>query len=879
MTLDKNMTSVSDGRLPAIGKPSHYDLCYTNIDLQRHTFDGLVSIHLTALANTGSSISLNALDLYLLSASLKCKRKESVTKDAVEFCYNPRNQTVEIIFSEFTWQQGEDYTLSIVFHGVLNDLMRGLYRSTYKALDGSIATMSTTQFEPTDARRAFPCLDEPALKATFQLSVTIPTHLSALSNTPSASIHTTGTNKTITFQPTPQMSTYLVALVVGQMDSISTTSNGIATTVYTVPGKAAQGQFCLDTAVRCLNLYQDLFQVPYPLIKSDLIAVPDFAAGAMENWGLVTYREAKILVTDKTSQSTLRGIARTVCHELAHMWFGNLVTMEFWTQLWLKEGVARYMEFVAIDLLFPEWNAWIEFVQSVYGLAMSLDSMKSSHPVEVKVMHADEINQIFDAISYAKGASIVRMVSTYLGVETFMRGMQMYLQRHSFGNAETHMLWEALQEASGIPVVEFMTPWTKQVGFPILILTETTIESPRFLVSGPGSDVSEHANSWPIPVTALVEGCDEVQGPWVINGPAGDETQALMEQIKAWQSDGKWFKLNVDQSGFFRVAYTREQWARLATVMSPDGPLSSIDRLGLISDSFASGRSGYAPIVDSLEFVKDFGFHKKAEYAVWEELAENLSNLASLYRSETFFGNFQEYAKRIFSSHLERLGWDAKEGECARTGSLRGTIIRMLSIAGEEGVHQEAFRRFCEFEQQGVALPGDLQAMIFKLAMQHDEAHTFAALKAIYEKSTSPEEQRDCLSVLGSVKDEIRHADMLQYTLFSGEIRLQDIGFSLNSLSSSTDEGGRACWTLFTTRYEEMKSKFASGPMWGPIVGLTCRGLKTLEEANEVERFFELHPPGSATRRLSQALEAVRTRATRLERDRDSVNSYLASNS
>ena len=868
----------TNGRLQAIGKPSFYDLSYTTIDLENHAFDGVVSIHLTALATTGSSITLNALDLYLVSATLKGQGNSDhdSIKQANEFRYQKQNQTVEIIFDEFTWAQGKEYILTIFFRGVLNDLMRGFYRSTYKALDGSLTTMATTQFEPTDARRAFPCLDEPALKAVFRLTVTVPRTLSCLSNTPPASIHTTGTNKTITFQPTPKMSTYLLAIVVGELDSISTISNGIATTVYTVPGKAAQGQFCLDTAVKCLDLYQKLFQVPYPLSKSDLVAVPDFAAGAMENWGLVTYREAKILVTDSTSQSTLRGIARTVCHELAHMWFGNLVTMEFWTQLWLKEGVARYMEFVAIDKIFPGWNAWTEFVQSVYGLAMSLDSMKSSHPVEVKVTHSDEINEIFDAISYAKGASLVRMISTYIGIDKFMLGMQIYLQRHAYGNAETHMLWEALQEASGVPVLELMTPWTTQTGFPILVLAETTVLTPRFLASGPGKDESEYSEQWPIPVTALVEGSDEVQGPWVIHGPAGDESRGLLEQIQVWTSEGKWFKLNVDQSGFYRVAYTDEQWNNLARAMSPSGPLSTTDRLGLISDSFAAGRSGYAPIVNSLDFVKDFGDHEEAEYAVWQELAENLCNLASLYRSEGFFAKFQNYLTTIFSSHLKRLGWDAKQGECPRTGTLRGTIIRVLSAAGDEIVCYEGFQRFCAFENQGLAIPGDLQSIIFALAMRHDEAYTFAALKLMFEASTFPEEQRNCLDVLGSVKDLSRHEEMLDYALFSGKVRLQDIGFPLNSLSSSTDEGGIACWSLFRRRYEEIKAKFASGPMWGPIVGLMCRGMRTLEEAYEVETFFEQNPPGSATRRLSQALEAIRTRAARLERDRETVTSYFA---
>jgi aminopeptidase N len=288
--------------------------------------------------------------------------------------------------------------------------------------------------------------------------------------------------------------------------------------------------------------------------------------------------------------------------------------MEFWTQLWLKEGVARFMEFVGIDSIFPEWDAWTEFVQSVYGLAQALDAMKSSHPVEVEVKHSEEIDEIFDVISYAKGASFIRMISSYIGFQVFLDGMKIYLKRNAYGNTVTEMLWQALEEASGSPVVALMTPWTSQIGFPILLLPESNegrIETPRFLASGPGSDTSDGGDPpvWPIPVTALVEGSDETQGPWVINGPSDDESGALLDKIRSWEADGKWFKLNVDQTGFFRVGYRKDQWAALGKVMAPDGPLPTTDRLGLISDSFAAGRAGYSSIVDSLSLVQNFGEH------------------------------------------------------------------------------------------------------------------------------------------------------------------------------------------------------------------------------------------------------------------------------
>lgn len=323
-------------------------------------------------------------------------------------------------------------------------------------------------------------------------------------------------------------------------------------------------------------------------------------------------------MTNQSSESIRRGIARTVAHELSHMWYGNLVTPEWWTTLWLKEGVARFMEFVALDGLFPSWKVWEEFVQSVFGLALSLDSLQSSHPVEVAVTHSDEINEIFDAISYAKGASVVRMLACYIGMEDFMKGMRLYLTRHAYGNAVSEDFWRALSETSGKPAVEFMKPWTNVTGFPILQLLasengKVSMTSNRFNASGP--DIKDIGNTkWPMPVTALVGGTNEIQGPWVIHGPENDDSDNLLKQIQAWTEAGKWFKLNVGQQSFYRVNYTTEQWQRLAVTMDPesDSPLSATDRLGLISDCFAAGKAGYASIVDSLRLVKGFSEHQVA---------------------------------------------------------------------------------------------------------------------------------------------------------------------------------------------------------------------------------------------------------------------------
>ncbi|CAB9521650.1 Tricorn protease-interacting factor F3 [Seminavis robusta] len=898
--------TVVNGRLPQIATPSHYDLTFTQVDLEGFTFSGTVVMSLTrsstAEAVDHSSLVVHARELQLLSSTLTRKSDDS-SFQAVEFRYQLHHETCEIVFDSSPWtttsgpsNTDTECTLTMEFCGILNDQMAGFYRSQYTDLQGRCITMASTQFEPTDARRAFPCWDEPALKATFQMTVILPNHqLQAISNTPIISSHTTMSTsnqtliKTVRFDKTPKMSTYLVALVIGQFDSISTTSpqSQIQTTVYTRPGKAAQGQFCLDTASQCLDFLQDTYGVPYPLGKSDLIGIADFAAGAMENWGCVTYREAKILVTAGTSTTMKRGIARTVCHELAHQWFGNLVTPEFWTQLWLKEGVARFMEFVALEHLFPEWKPWEEFVQSVYNLALSLDSLESSHPVEVVVTHSDEINEIFDAISYAKGASIIRMLCHYIGKQTFMDGMRLYLQRHAYGNTTSEDFWAALAEVSGKPCVKFMEPWTKLMGFPLLQLiqddnnSKITMTTNQFRSSNTAASSTENTTTkeWPMPVTARVEGSDKVFGPWVLHGPDHDDSEAFLKQLEEWSAGNKWFKLNVDQHAFFRVNYTPQQWSRLANAMTS---LSVTDQLGLVGDSFAAGKFGYASIVDSLKLVEGFGEHDTAEYVVWQELAGNLSTLASLYRSEPYYPQFQDYVKKLFAKQAGILGWESSPDESARTGTLRGSVLRMMGIANDAETKAEGYKRFMELTRMPSlegAVSGDIQRVLFHLALKHDEATVFPALKRVVEEHAglSPETQRDCLVVMGSVHDAKFHNEMLEYVFFSGKVRHQDVAFPLSALSGGSDQGGRATWNFFVQNYHKLRLMLGAGFLWRDVVGVSARGLRTLKEAQEAEDFFKdpKHPVGSGARRLQQALEVVRNQAGRIERDREALTKFF----
>jgi len=509
---------------------------------------------------------------------------------------------------------------------------------------------------------------------------------------------------------------YLHALVIGEFDNLShanPTSN-IITTVYTMPGKGEKGRFCLDCAWRCLDFQADQFGVAYPLPKSDLIAIPDFAAGAMENWGCVTYREAKVL-TEKgqTSLATYKGIARTCCHELAHQWFGNLVTMDWWSGLFLNEGFARFMEFKSVNYLYPQWNIWDEFVQSVYSMALSLDSMESSHPIHVEVNHPDEINSIFDAISYAKGASLLRMCSSFVGDEIFMEGIRLYLSRHAYANTTPNDLWQAVEEVSNKPIKSLMAQWTTQIGYPVLTLDVSgTVTQRRFLASGANDD----ASLWKCPVSVLLSS-GEVKPAVILADRSNDDLKSIVSK------ETSWFKLNSSETGFYLVNYTDKQWDELKKAVVPNNssPLSSIDRLGLISDCFRLARAGYTSMSNALNLLSGFKtIEHLDEYVVWQTVAENLANSLSLAKGQPFFAKFQSFVWEMFATQHSILGWDEKSNTEADTNiaPFRGIVLSMMMKAGASTCVEEGNKRFNSYCDEGKPIAADNKSIIYRMALK-----------------------------------------------------------------------------------------------------------------------------------------------------------------
>ena len=559
--------------LPDHVRPVHYDLTLTpNFD--DFTFDGEVDITVRMQPGT-TEIVLNCAEIDIKSAAVSWTDTDGEhTQEAGSIAYDAEVETAAIsIAGTPAYGLVGNQHLRMSFTGELNDKLRGFYRSQYTNPEGETAYLATTQFEATDARRSLPCWDEPAVKATFQVTLNVPAEMAAVSNTPIIEERPgpTAGVKTVVFDTTPIMSTYLLAYVIGDLTHIEKeAADGTVVGIWMTRGKEEQGQFALDTSVKLLSFFNDYFGIPYPLPKLDHLAIPDFAAGAMENWGCVTYRETALLVDpENSSAGTRQRVAEVVAHEMAHMWFGDLVTMDWWDDLWLNESFATWVGTKAVDWLFPEWSMWTQFVNMDTNRAFNLDGLKNSHPIEQEVLNPAEVSQLFDAISYSKGGSVLRMLEHFLSPSAFRQGLNIYLNRHSYANARTTDLWRALEESSGQPVNTIMSSWTGQTGYPVLDVAASATEGglalevkqERFVFDSVlGDDTGDDEEQvWPVPLTVTAAGAGVTAT--LVNAASDTVTVSA-------PAEPDWFKVNPDQTGFYRVNYTDTDWDRLAPAIA-----------------------------------------------------------------------------------------------------------------------------------------------------------------------------------------------------------------------------------------------------------------------------------------------------------------------
>lgn len=616
--------------------------------------------------------------------------------------------------------KGSKAQVEMKFTGTLNDKMAGFYRSTYKNADGSEAVLATTQMEATDARRAFPCFDEPALKAKFTITLIAEKHFTCLSNMDVASeseiqSEMSGTTKKVVkFNTTPLMSTYLLAFIVGELNVIESNDFRVPVRVFAPPNQDIQnGKFSLDLAAKTLAFYEKTFDSKYPLPKMDMVAIPDFAAGAMENWGLVTYRVVDLMLDEKTSGAAVKErVAEVVQHELAHQWFGNLVTMDFWDGLWLNEGFATWMSWYSCNNFFPEWKVWQSYVTDTLQSALQLDSLRSSHPIEVPVKRADEVNEIFDAISYSKGSCVLRMISKYLGEDVFMEGIRRYLKKHAYGNTQTGDLWAALQDASGKPVEAVMDIWTKNVGYPIVTVTENEgdssihVKQNRFLRT---ADVKPEEDQTLYPVflgLKTKEGIDEII-----------TLSKREENFKVPDLD--FFKLNADHTSIYRTSYTPARLEKLGKAAN-DGLLSVEDRAGMIADAGALAASGYQKTSGVLNLLK--GFAQEKEFVVWNEIISRLSNIQNvwIFEDKAIKDGLEAFQKELVSAKSHQAGWEFSENDDHVGQQFKAMLFGAAGLSGDEKVikaAKEMFKKFAAGDKK--AIHPNIRGSVFAINLKY----------------------------------------------------------------------------------------------------------------------------------------------------------------
>jgi len=856
-------------RLPQDVVPVNYALEITP-NIKDFTFAGIEEIAIE-VKNPTNVITLNSVCIDIKNVSYAAEGQGFT--EGVQISYAEADETATFTFPE-ELRPGKGF-LTLDFTGELNDKMKGFYRSKYFSPEGEERYGACTQFEATDARQAFPCWDEPAVKATFDITLIVPEDRVALSNMPVKSevtLESLPVKKKIAFERTPIMSTYLLAFIVGEYDYIEDTDDdGVKVRVYTPVGKKVQGSFALEVAVKTLPFYNKYFKVPYPLPKIDLIAIADFAAGAMENWGLVTYRETALLIDPENSSSAAKQwVALVVGHELAHQWFGNLVTMEWWTHLWLNEGFASWIEYLCVDHCFPEYDIWTQFASNDYTRALELDALRNSHPIEVPVGHPSEVDEIFDTISYSKGASVIRMLHDFIGDEDYAKGMNVYLTRHKYKNTFTEDLWAALGEASGKPVHDIMTTWTKQMGFPVLSVSEKkdgtnrtlTISQRKFCADG---DSTGDVSLWMVPVSVSTASSPEkAVHKFVLDSK---DITVTIENV----DPNDWLKINVGSVGFYRTQYSSEMLESLLVAIR-DKSLPPRDRLGLQNDLFALARAGVASTVDALKVAQ--AFVNETNYTVWSDLSTNLSVISICLQYTDFHESFKAFQRQLFGSVAERLGWDPKDGEGHLDAMLRSLVIGKMGRTGHQPTIDEAKKRFAAHCGGTNALPADLRAPVYVTVLSSGDQATYDELLKLFRSADLHEEKVRIMRSLGTIKEDSLKQKVLEFAM-SDEIRSQDTVFAIAGVTGSA-EGRELAWNFVRANWTELHERYKGGFLLARLVKSTTENFADDLKANEVEEFFKEHEVPAAERTVKQAIENIFLNKNQLQRDQESIKKFLA---
>jgi len=787
-------------RLVDLLKPSLYEL-FISIDEKDMKFYGRVSITAEKLISS-NEIILHAADLEIKSAEIS----HASSKQMSNFEYDESQQELTLKVDEVV-KTGE-ISINIEFSANITESMVGLYPSKFKK-DGKEKLLFSTQLEGHHAREMFPCIDEPSAKAIFELTIEFDESATVISNTEEVEHKVANKRKTTKFGKTPLMSSYLLAFVAGDIKYLEAkTSSGIKIKTWATPNHYKNTEFALECAVKAFDLLEKFFDVPYPLEKCDLVAIPEFAAGAMENWGLITYRESDLIIDEHSKLAERQRVAAVTAHELAHQWFGNLVTMAWWNDLWLNESFASFMEVYIPNKIFPKWNLWADFVAYDYSTAQGLDRLKSTHAIEVDIDSPAQIRTMFDAISYEKGSIIIRMILGFIGEEAFRTGLQNYMKKHKYGNTTTEDLWNAWSQSSGLDVVTLAKSWTTQEGFPIVSLVSDnehlSLSQKRYLLHPDKTN----KQLWQIPIRL-------------------DDKLLVFDQVKRTLQSRPNDTINSGHVGFYITDYDEGTLSRISANFEK---LEEEEKIGLINDLFESSKSGDTPLdlgLNSLELLSN-----QNGSALWAVASGELGSLRYNFvdAQPTLEATFNKYIESLIKHSYDRLAWNMNKKDSIDDELLRPIIIGQAIDAKIPIVLKEA-ETHLQKTQTAEDLPPHLRTILLR-HLSKSNPDSFKKLRRDYNMQTSPGLRRSLGLALISTQDR-QNIDACIEMITEQEVRLQDVLSWIAGLLSNHTARDTA-WQWLRNNWPYLKKRYGSNDMslaYIPVIaGSRLTSTKQLEE-------------------------------------------------
>ncbi len=819
--------------------PKHYGL-HLNLDRKKRQFTGTVTI--AGISERTDTIRLHAKNLTILDAHI----------DSVRVKTSVGQHDTIVLHSGIL--HGE-HLVTITFSGKITDSMHGLYPGYYTH-DGDDKELLVTQFESHHAREVFPCIDEPEAKATFDLTLETEKNLQVLSNTPPVSKEHTGHTTITRFDTTPRMSTYLLAFVVGELHRVhATTKSGVEVSVYsTLVHPHSSLQFSLDIAVRGIEFFEDYFDTPYPLAKCDHVAIPDFSAGAMENWGLITYRERVLIAQELESQSAKELIASVICHELSHQWFGNLVTMKWWDDLWLNESFANMMEYVAVDALEPSWDIWQTFASKEATSALSRDYLAGVQPVKVVVRHPDEISTLFDpAIVYAKGSRLLKMLQQYVGDKAFRKGLQEYFQTFQYGNTSSDDLWRALSSHSHKDIGGLMNTWIQQSGFPIVDLSTTasgyTIKQQRLVVGTHPDD-----RLWKIPLSAYQQ-----------DFPDLFESHSL-----SFDAAHRLPYLNKESSSHFVTRYDNSAFTLVLKALR-DGKLSNVDRLSLLFETILLARCNEIPASSILKITAEYA--DDSTESTWSVVAHGLTEIRRFVENSDDEQYLDAVINDLTNKQFIRLTTTEGEHDSDADKKLRALICSLRLSAHDPIVIKTIIGDTSITTLE--SLRGELRSVAYKTIAMYGSAEDFSSLLALHNRTNDPLLKTDIVDGLTSSTDTDHIAVLLHHLTDTSIVKPQDtvrwfVGLMRNPIAR------QQTWHWMVYNWEFIVETFKGDKIYESFARYSASALNTHKEYEAYKKFFEPKQHDVALQRTVEiGLHELKNRVAVITKNTDDVLAEL----